>query len=626
MKSKFFIFAALVLFFMGLWLIYVTRATMTIEACTEKGSDVFQVYWMAKDGQFSENASAKLTINEQLSKRTVKIGNLKDILLLRVDPLRGEGSVKIRSIEISQLGFATLLYTTADDFKQFFPWNQITKTSDEDNVWTIDSSGSDPYLLHKITPVACRGAFLTAIFQYLLIFGVLSILLVALLHYLKRGIAKLLEQKEDFPSDGSLVAFFKKYKNIIFLALAVRIIIMPFFAHDDLAAEMWRSYNILHGKWIFFNSLTWLTSVIHCATVYCVDLIIPDFAKLMPETGISIGFFKFDSEKFIEFWGPFASQAKFMVAVFLFKISYLIFDMLTGWYLCRLVPAGSRRTLIFWLFNPISIFSAYMWGRHDIIMVCFLVGSLFYLEEKQTGKSILFMLLATSVKPATIIILPLYFLRLLKGYKIKGSIIAAIIVFFVIGISLFPEFRETLHTRSTAEHLQYLIEMKLVTHHWSKLINDRIEIYLFPALIFTVTFLYSIARKEKFLFFATISFLSYFCFCYYHPHYMIWTVPFIVYFASNSSMMGSLFKALSATYIVYFFALRGFKLFLPLVNFTLNAPFDNFVTGLHKILIDDLLWAIPQMNFFMVTLLFTFNLLIMVYLIIHRKQLLTEHD
>jgi hypothetical protein len=626
MKPKFLTFITLVLIFLGVWLVYVTRATLTIEACTEQGSDLFQVYWRKEGGRFTEDASAAVKINEKLSKRTVKIGNLKDIQGIRIDPLRGKGSVKVRRIEITQVGFEPILFDTSDDFQQFIPLREIEKTSYEDNFWTIVSSGNDPYLQRKITPVFSPTGFLVEFIKYLLLFCVISFLLVVTLHYFNLGIKKILEQKEDFPSDGTLLSFFKEYKNIIFLAIALRVLIMPFFAHDDLAAEMWRSFYVLQGKWKFFNSITWLTSVIHCTVVYFIDLIIPHFEQLMPATGISIGFFKFESEKFIEFWGPFASQPKFMIAVFLFKIPYLIFDLLAGWYLCKLVSCGSRRALIYWLFNPISIFSAYMWGRQDIIMVFFLVGSLFYLEEKQTWKSVVFMILATSVKPATIIILPLYVVYMVKAYRIKGSIITSIVLFFLIGILLFPQLKDTLHRLFISEHVQYLVELKFVTHHWSEIIRDRIEIYLYPSLVFIVIFLYSISKKNDFMFFATLSIVSYFCFCYYHPHYMIWMVPFIIYFAIKSNVIVSLFKALSVIYLFYFFVLRGFKLFLPLVNFTINSPFDNFVTSLHKMFVDDLNWAVPQINFFMVTLIFSINICIMGYLIVNRKNLWVDKE
>jgi len=178
MKSRFFTFITFVLILLGVWCAYVTKATLTTEVCAEQDSDLFQVYWSNKGSRFTEDKSVSFKINEKLSKKTVKIGNLKDMQGIRIDPLRGKGAVKIRRIEITQVGFVPIIVDTIDDFKQFIPLHEIDKTSYEGNFWTIVSSGNDPYLQRKINPVFSFSSFMVAFVKYLLLFCVISLLLV----------------------------------------------------------------------------------------------------------------------------------------------------------------------------------------------------------------------------------------------------------------------------------------------------------------------------------------------------------------------------------------------------------------------------------------------------------------
>jgi hypothetical protein len=122
-----------------------------VEVIPEKKS-YFQIFWAKDVPKFKEAHSNGCVINRQKRTLTIKSGNLHSANYLRIDPLKNRGTVTIKRIEITQLGFEPIIFETKKHFEEFVPNRHIGKITCQDNGLQITSIGNDPSLYIKITP------------------------------------------------------------------------------------------------------------------------------------------------------------------------------------------------------------------------------------------------------------------------------------------------------------------------------------------------------------------------------------------------------------------------------------------------------------------------------------------
>ena len=109
----------------------------------------------------------------------------------------------------------------------------------------------------------------------------------------------------------ALIEFIKKYKvlSILIVGLIIRILIMPFFIHDDLAACYWRTYNIFfRNEWSHLLSLKFFIYIIHGIDIVFANLLIPNLKEIMNPEGISVIYYYPDMESFYTVWKEFLSS------------------------------------------------------------------------------------------------------------------------------------------------------------------------------------------------------------------------------------------------------------------------------------------------------------------------------
>src|SRR4030066_1552536 len=122
-------------------------------------------------------------------------------------------------------------------------------------------------------------------------------------------------------------------------------------------------------------------------------------------------------------WLSFNSTYNVFTALTLFKLLYLIFDIVCMFLILRLSfdnePENKLRAFKYWIFNPIIIFVLYIFARHDIIGVFVTLIALLLAKKDRKYWAIIVMGLEVALRFFPILILPvlvLYLVRTKKNY------------------------------------------------------------------------------------------------------------------------------------------------------------------------------------------------------------------
>lgn len=207
----------------------------------------------------------------------------------------------------------------------------------------------------------------------------------------------------------------------------------------------------------------------------------------------------------------------------LLKLSYLLFDISLGILLYKIVdPKKKLLAFALWMFNPVSLYATYMMGQFDIIPTFFSVLSVYFALKKELNWAALALGGGIAFKLYPIfLIIPLIILAKALQSKIK-LIIFAILPY---GISVLPyifshSFRaNALFASQSSKSLYAAIP-----------VSGGESIILFPAFLM---FFYLLIWHKKITGILAkiylIPLLLFFIFTHYHPQWLIWITPFLIF-------------------------------------------------------------------------------------------------
>lgn len=213
----------------------------------------------------------------------------------------------------------------------------------------------------------------------------------------------------------------------------------------------------------------------------------------------------------------------FLSTGLLVKMPYLIFDLLTGYFLFKLFASKRQADLAFilWIFNPVNLYATYMMGQFDIIPTFFIVFSLFLISKKREDLAALALGggIAFKIFPIFLII-PLVYLGKTFSAKIK-LLIFTLLPYF---LSIIPyinssNFRSTALFASQSDKSLYAALQ----------VSGGEAILFFPAFLILFYLIIQNKVKEFNLWrFYLIPLLLFFIFTHYHPQWFIWLTPFLI--------------------------------------------------------------------------------------------------
>ncbi|HEY4662789.1 MAG TPA: hypothetical protein VIH07_03840 [Candidatus Humimicrobiaceae bacterium] len=342
-------------------------------------------------------------------------------------------------------------------------------------------------------------------------------------------IGSLIFTREIFQDKKSLKTLYRYFLT----GILIRLVFLPFFFQRDLLSTYQRAAETISTGNLGYDNLQFISNMIHSVYLFIMRSIFPAINELfstllVKDTWIS--------------WLSFNSAYNVFTTLTLFKLLYLIFDIVCMFLILRLSfdnkPEKKLQVFKFWIFNPIIIFVLYIFARHDIIAVFVTLIALLLAKKDRKYWAIIILGLAVALRFFPILILPvlvLYLVRSKKDYIIlslagvSGIAALEILFRFCFGTGvIFPLLN--------AQHFEYLLTPRL-----DLVAGSHGSIFIFIAVYIVIILSFLHIKKKSFdilLNYCAIIYLAYLGICFFHPQYMIWVVPFlIIIFVRRKSLL-----------------------------------------------------------------------------------------
>jgi hypothetical protein len=172
-----------------------------------------------------------------------------------------------------------------------------------------------------------------------------------------------------------------RFLRIMAAGLLLRLLIMPFFAHVDFLSESSRIFRAIVSENPFAYSSRMALSLIETVWMWICLPWLPEGGEifllddpLRATAGLSDYFL-------------FVSDPGVYRTLFLLKVPYLAFDMATACLMYGWMENQGRKwvALGFWLFNPITLYVFYLFGRYESIPLFFIALTVFLTSRQKWG-------------------------------------------------------------------------------------------------------------------------------------------------------------------------------------------------------------------------------------------------
>jgi hypothetical protein len=233
------------------------------------------------------------------------------------------------------------------------------------------------------------------------------------------------------------------------------------------------------------------------------------------------------------------------------KLPYLLFDLASVVVIINFFKDSVRknRMLLFWAFNPMLIFSVYIWGRYEVVGIFFVLMSLLLLKRRQNLLSVLFFSLAVIARTGYIVVLPLYIIYLSKDWRdyLKYSLVG------VLPLLIFNNLVGLIVDSSVVNNLGRggLLDFALSAQVGIGYSAVALNLLVCPALYY----IYYRSKKENNFFqlvsFLTMTILAFLLFSKLHAHYLVWVTPFFTILLAYKKKLIILYLAMILSYLVF---------------------------------------------------------------------------
>jgi hypothetical protein len=323
----------------------------------------------------------------------------------------------------------------------------------------------------------------------------------------------------EISGDSKALKLFYKY----FLGgMFIRLLCMPFMFQRDLLSTYQRAADTVFNGNIGADYQQLLTNIIHSAYLFILKTIFPFIA------GYKDILLNTDSWSS---WVQFTASQNIFPTLFLFKLLYLFFDLGCIFLLLRLFYDGEAEKKLkifkYWMFSPLVIFVLYIFARHDIIGLFVALAALLLAKKKKKYWAIIILALAVALRFFPIMILPFLIIYLVQK-KRDYIVLIAIGLSGLLAIEVFSNLyfgKSVIFSLLNAEQFNYIISAK-----FDLIIHDKIFIYIAVYAIIVLSFLrQKVKTLELLITYSAVVYLLYVAISYFHPQYLLWTVPFLLY-------------------------------------------------------------------------------------------------
>jgi len=365
--------------------------------------------------------------------------------------------------------------------------------------------------------------------------------------------------------------------RLIIAGVSIRFCVMPFFCHLDFLSE-WRRIHLQLTEFSFFPGARFVVTLVETINHILVWPFLGDTdSMLLLQKGV-------DSTAGHQAFFVFVSHPTIFRTLFLLKLSYLLFDMLSAWVIFRftLKEFGVEKAWVataVWIFNPITIFSFYIFGRYESIALFFLLLSFLMLKEKRFLSACIAFALCIWSREVFVLVLPFFVIALwVQGdlkwtRKLAGTLIILVTMGFVINaLPSMMGFKSIL----SGSYGQMAEENQL-----RNIISFSIKWYYPLIIVYTLLAFYLIANEGRIdvkLPKAILCFfLAFFTFTVHSVHYVAWLFPAFCLFVPVSKHMVLAFVCFVLSWMAYWILATDLGVFTawlaaPMSTHMLNLP------------------------------------------------------
>lgn len=315
---------------------------------------------------------------------------------------------------------------------------------------------------------------------------------------------------------------FKKISLWIVIGIFLRLVVMPFTIHPDLRGHYLGSYFIVAKGQLFgfYDYISRLPRTDPIAKIYGDGfLVYSPLTYLFHAAYLAIVYPVFPEKLYLQLvtdMGQAVKNPGIYYLIFLLKLPYLLVDMGCLWLMLKLADEKHRRlAAILWAFDLPVIYSAFLIGQFDILMVVFIFLGLYLLLKKNKPHwSAVSLAVAAAFKP-----FPLFLLPFLPGNKIKNLVFGGLTYLVIIAPYL-----------PSRGYRMYALMAEQSDKMWYARIMVSGSQYL-PLFAVGLVFLFwlNLYRRPLMPDWAWLSapLLLFFSVTHYHPQWFAWLVPFL---------------------------------------------------------------------------------------------------
>ncbi|MFT6006631.1 MAG: hypothetical protein ACI9SX_001606 [Pseudoalteromonas tetraodonis] len=368
----------------------------------------------------------------------------------------------------------------------------------------------------------------------------------------------------------------ENFYRLILAAIILRVLLMPFFGHVDVLSEARRIF-FWDQQGIYFDDISRNATSLFQLIFFKVFSVFIENKEMLFAHNDMLHTTSTPGEYY-----EFVSNPTIFRTLFVIKLPFLAADLITAWALynyCQRTP-GAKKATLFWLFNPITLFAFYVFGRFESIPVMFCMLSLLAIQRQHFLIAALMLGMSINSREIFIFFGPLFIALMCSpscrhiSWKVRLS--ACAIVLFAIAVSVqlvsltggdLDAFGRQISSIASEGRVDYLFKFIIGSY------------LVFPMAYFIIL-LYAWNSKtgltEKALLLYSYILLCFFCFSSHTAHYTSWMMVFpCIYLAYQSELMKPMIM-LCATWFLYNLSITDLGVFTT----WLASPWSISLSGL----------------------------------------------
>ena len=356
---------------------------------------------------------------------------------------------------------------------------------------------------------------------------------------------------------------------------------MPFFMHMDLLSEFIR-VNYVVENWSFYPSFNRLVIFYVESFFYQITqwfVVNPDILLHLSDPKFSTAS---TTQHFIFVGDPHVYRH-----IFLFKLPYLVFDLLCARLIWCYFVGHQRQVMAttLWLFNPVTIYSTYIFGRFEVISLFFLLWTAVSLKNHRWLIASVMLGLAINSREINLIFIPAFFIALISQWRLDNiSNIECVSCGLVICFSvMFPYIIESIFSLEplfTKEANVLEISGGLSSFFESKYSFLYLFFFLTAISYFSLIDNKVLSPDQLFVMASICIILPFFIDNFRSAHYFSWAIPFLVLACMHTQRLVFPIFCLFAFWVLYWMLNPAGAHFTPL----LATPIHESLFGLGNLL------------------------------------------